>query len=562
MTQRTLSSSRIALAFGRDPLTVNKIRNRLTGKTICLNGNQAVLVRSPEDISEPALLVRGRFLSKDGWLAYELSDETGKYCAEIRLDDSEDGLRFSMRVRAPRPIWLVEWRLSGLQADQVIVPALGGQSLDRSMPTDTTISYKYPFWWNAQFVIGAAGRGGFWLRSKETEPRLKMLRVKKETTGFTLTYGFEAQAPLGAKSLDATWYLDAYEKSWKEPVDIHRAWLEDAFSLLPLSENPHWPAWASDINFVLELWGMRKDSPLPHHTFAQMVDRLKSWKRLHDPRQTLVYLPGFAEHGIDSHAPDYNPSAHLGGPRKFAHLVREAHRMGYRVMIHTNVLAMTFTHRLYRQFKKHQVVDPFGRTQGWGLDLDGDWLFEPYFAYINPGVNQWGALMERIIGRLIRTYGVDGVFLDQTLLAFNTSRGPNFLTGMNRHVRRLERAFPNVLFAGEGLHEHVLSVLPMAQIHGLDSIAEVHGLEGKTRWRDVHPVSTYLFGPYTRFTAHLLTRHPANPVFALQESYYARLGVLPALCLYNAAQKMDLPEAKRMVKRAKGITTTKPTDRS
>ncbi|MBP1648680.1 MAG: hypothetical protein H6Q30_2125, partial [Bacteroidetes bacterium] len=171
-------------------------------------------------------------------------------------------------------------------------------------------------------------------------------------------------------------------------------------------------------------------------------------------------------------------------------------------------------------------------------------------------------LMERIIGRLIRTYGVDGVFLDQTLLAFNTSRGPNFLTGMNRHVRRLERAFPNVLFAGEGLHEHVLSVLPMAQIHGLDSIAEVHGLEGKTRWRDVHPVSTYLFGPYTRFTAHLLTRHPANPVFALQESYYARLGVLPALCLYNAAQKMDLPEAKRMVKRAKGITTTKPTDRS
>jgi hypothetical protein len=562
MTPHSLSSDRIALTFGRDPLTVPKISNRLTGKPICLNGTQAVLIRSPHDISEPALLTRGRFLSEKGGCAYELSDETGKHRAEIRLEESPDGLRFSMRVRSPKPIWLVEWRLTGLQAKEIIVPALGGQSLSDTMPTDTTVSYKYPFWLNAQFAVGSAGRGGFCLRSKEIEPRLKMLRVKNETGGFALTYGFEAMAPLGARTLDATWYLDGYAGSWKEPVEIHRAWLEEAFSLRPLPENPHWPAWASDINFVLELWGMRKDSATPHHTFDQMIDRLKAWKKLHDPRRTIVYLPGFAEHGIDSHAPDYNPSPYLGGPKKFAQLVKAAHGMGYRVMIHTNAIAMTFTHPLYPLFKEHQVVDPFGRTQGWGLDLDGDWLFEPYFAYINPGTKEWGALMEKILGRLIRTYKLDGVFLDQTLLAFNTSKGPNFQTGMNQHVMRLEKAFPNVLFAGEGLHELVLSALPMAQIHGLDSIAEVHGLEGKTHWRNVHPVNTHLFGPYTRFTAHLLTRHPSNPMFALQESSYAQLGVMPALCLYNAAQKMDLPEVRKMVKRAQSLNTHKPSHRS
>lgn len=553
MTHHAPSSARVALTFGRDPLTVHRIQNRLTGKNICLNGNQAILVRTPDDISEPALLVHGRFLKEDGGCAYELFDETGEYRAEIRLEDSGDGLRFSMHLRSPKPIWLVEWRLSGLQADEIIVPALGGQSLDRSMPVDTTVSYKYPFWWNAQFAIGSSSRGGFWVRSKETDPRLKMLRVKRDATGFVLTYGFEAMAPLGAKTLDATWYLDGYENSWREPVDLHRGWLEEAFSLLPLWRNPHWPAWASDINFVLELWGMRKDSAAPHHTFDQMIDRLKAWKRLHDPRQTLVYLPGFSEHGIDSHAPDYSPSSHLGGPRKFKQLIDTAHRLGYRVMIHTNAIAMTFNHRLYPEFKKHQVVDPFGRPQGWGLDLDGDWLFEPYFSYINPGAKPWGDLMEKILGRLIRTYKLDGVFLDQTLLAFNTSRGPNFQTGMNQHVRRLEKAFPDVLFSGEGLHELVLSALPMAQIHGLDSITEVHGLEGKTRWRNVHPVNTYLFGPYTRFTAHLLTRHPSNPMFAFQESSYAELGILPALCLYNAQQKMDLPAVRKMVKRAKSL---------
>ena len=118
MVHHAFSSNRVALTFGRDPLTVRKIQNRLTGKAICLNGTQSILIRTPQEISEPAILVHGRFLSGKGCCAYELFDETGRYRAEIRLEDSEDGLRFSMRVRAPQPIWLVEWRLSGLQADE------------------------------------------------------------------------------------------------------------------------------------------------------------------------------------------------------------------------------------------------------------------------------------------------------------------------------------------------------------------------------------------------------------------------------------------------------------
>jgi hypothetical protein len=111
------------------------------------------------------------------------------------------------------------------------------------MPTDTTLSYKYPFWWNAQFVIGASDDGGVWIRTKDAEPNFKMLRVKKEQDGFALTYGFEANAPLVSKTLEATWYLDCYEESWKIPVDIHRAWLEQAFDLTLLEMNSHFPQW-------------------------------------------------------------------------------------------------------------------------------------------------------------------------------------------------------------------------------------------------------------------------------------------------------------------------------
>ena len=170
----------------------------------------------------------------------------------------------------------------------------------------------------------------------------------------------------------------------------------------------------------------------------------------------------------------------------------------------------------------------------WGLDIDGDWLAEPYFAYINPGYPAWGEIMQDVIGALISDFKVDAVFLDQTLLAFNVNKGPNFIKGMHDHILRLQKKFPHILFAGEGLHEQNVARLPFAQIHGLDSIRDVHGQDDSHGWRRVHlPISVYLFKKYTRFTGHLLTRHPGHPDFAFQEAAYDQLGVLPVLACYD-----------------------------
>ncbi len=547
----SLSTDRLRIDFGAAPFTIRRMLNRCTGQTVCIDGAFTFLLRTPLDVSEPVFLNCLRsWESSPNEIRFAITDATGKYRIQLSVAEADGEVRFTMIAAAARPIWMVEWRLSGLRLKEVIVPALGGQSIDQRMPAGSTLSYKYPFWWNAQFVIGRTERGGIWLHSRNADPGFAMLRVTRDRAGFALTYGCEAAAPLTSKTLAATWYLDAFRGSWNVPVDAHRAWMEEAFHLTPLPANRYAPAWLNDINVVLELWGMRKDQPRPHHTFDEMKERISAWAKLHPPEQTLLYLPGFANQGIDSNAPNYDPSAFLGGEKKFAELTARAHALGYRIMIHTNVLAMTFGHPLYPKFKRHQVHDAFGRPMTWGLDMDGDWLAEPYFAYINPGVKQWSDLMIGILGRLIAKYKLDGVFIDQTLLAFNNGSGPNFLAGMRKHIGLLHRAFPNVLFAGEGLHEQVAGELPMAQLHGIDSIREVHGLEGRSVWRHTHPVSVYLFSPYTRFVPHLLTRHPSHPMFAFQEAAYKKVGILPALCLYDAAQKMDIPEVRRMLTRA------------
>lgn len=551
MALNKIRTKNVSFEIKDNPFDVNGIFYLSKSTNVCPNGNMSLLIRTPDAVSLPILLSNiSNVKTKENSVSFFASDHISKSKALLNISSDNRGVKFNCRVESNKPIWLLEWKISGLKLGEVLVPALGGQSLKNNMPQGTQLSYKYPFWWNAQFVLGTTEFGGLIIRTEDIKAELKLLRVQREKESFEITYGFEVAAPLNKKTFTTEWYLDFYEGDWKNGVEIQRTWLEKAFKLKSYSKHRNFPHWANNINFILEVWGARRDRVKPAHSFEEIRGRIKEFSKMHDPSNTLLYLPGFAEHGIDSNAPDYNPSPQCGGQSEFKVLVADAHKLGYKVMIHTNVLAMTFNHRLYSKFKKYQVVDCFGRNQTWGLDMDGDWLAEPYFAYINPAYKQWGQLMIKTLGKLIKEYNLDAVFLDQTLLAFNVSNGKNFLIGMRDHIQRLQKAFPGILFAGEGINEQVLPALPMAQIHGIDSITEVHGMEGKVEWREVHPISSYLFGKYTKLVPHLLTKHPSHPMFAFQERSYDRLGVLPALVLYTSDQSIDTPEAKAMINRA------------
>ncbi len=540
------------------PLEIRSIIHARSGHEVATDTRQRFLVRVPERLSEPYFLTEVMSTNvADGALSFVLSDPENNFRLACRVSSTDRGIEWTASLNAGSPTWLLEWRIEDLGVRSFVIPALGGQTLKADMPAGMSVTYKYPFWWQSQFAVGEIDdRDGIWIRTMETDPRLKVLRLARKSSApdrFTLGLALEADGPAKGTQLSASWYLDGYSESWTEPADIHRKWMGDAFGARPYDEHPNFPIWANDINFILEIWGISKEEPEPWHTFDQMIERTREFAKHHDPSKTLLYLPGFAEAGIDSNAPDYNPAPKCGGREGFARLVDAAHDQGYRVMIHTNVLAMAYSNPLYERFKQYQVVDYFGRPQGWGNDIDGDWLHEPFFAYMNPGHEEWTEHMAGVFKDLVDSFGIDGIFLDQTLLAFNVSRGPNFMRGMREHVERLQKRFPHVLFAGEGIHELVMKALPMAQVHGLDSIAGVHGMEGAREWRHVHPISAYLFQPFTKLTAHLLTKHPTSSVFSRQEEAYEELGVIPALVLYNRSQKIDVPELQKMLKRAESL---------
>ncbi len=116
--------------------------------------------------------------------------------------------------------------LNGLNFDEILIPALGGQSINKSMPEGTTLPYKYPFWWNAQFVLGSSKKGGMILRTEDKGTELKLLRIGKENGKFSLSIGFEAKAPVTKKEFSAEWFIESYEDNWQERVEVHRRWME------------------------------------------------------------------------------------------------------------------------------------------------------------------------------------------------------------------------------------------------------------------------------------------------------------------------------------------------
>lgn len=524
---------------------------------VCADGLHKIIIRTHNAVSDPVVLEKIKYQAHNDEkteLFFE-SDEK-EYSAVIRYSKKNDGIGVHLKANSPKPIWLVELELSGFSFNEVLIPALGGQSISRNMPEGKMLSYKYPFWWNSQFFIGKVDDGGVIISSEDPSNNLKMLRVSKQNGKFSFTYGMEAEAPLVSNELEGEYIIQGFSGDWKDGVDIHKRWMSKHFELSAFDSHPHYPKWMNNINFVLELWGARKGLKA-FHTFDQMIERIEDWTKLHNPQETLLYLPGYAQNGVDSNAPNYDPSHQCGGDIKFKKLIDRAHVLGYKVMIHTNILAMTFGHPKYKEFEKYSVYDPWGRQVTWGLDLDGDWLPEPYFAYMNPGYTEWGDFMSEVLGTLIKKFNLDAVFLDQTLLAFNNSKGPNFIKGMHDHIKRLQENNPNILFAGEGINERVLPRLPVVQIHGIDSITDVHGMDDRVNWRKLHPISSYLFGDYARFSAHLLTKHTSDPIFELQEKAYSELNVIPALSLYGYEQEMDTPATRRMIERAKKISIVK-----
>ncbi len=506
-----LSGSRIA-----------QITNHLTGDRLtCLNAPPLVRQRrSDRSVQDPV-----RETTRRAGAGAQVDSVWSKGRAVTQFGPAPDReIRISQRLQAEAGTAGVSWSLSLPDTWAVLVPGNSGQRFSASAPYGTR-TFEYPLDWEGACVQIQGAKGGLLIYAADaiTLTRWPVLELEHRPGRFVIRLESRNQAPFAklTAASSADWRIRAYAGGWTHGAEIYRRHITKGLGLKRMDQRR--PEWASQIRFTVI---MGVDTPF----LQRLAERV-------DPRQTLLYIASWRKYEYDRNYPDYTPDP------QFVPFVREAHRLGFRVMAHVNHFGCDPKHPLYERFAKYQMRDPFT-----GAHLWWDWtLVDPpiKFAYINPASREWRQEFIRRMVALVAETGVDAFHLDQTLCIFNDQNGLiDGMTCMQGNValhKELSEALPDVALSGEGLNEVTAIHEHFAQRHvwGYDHVQHTWNNELLAL---SHPISSYLLRPHTIIYGYLGYTNPVNQPQAWMawQRAYECFGVIPTWA-WPSADQLDSP---------------------
>ena len=277
------------------------------------------------------------------------------------------------------------------------------------------------------------------------------------------------------------------------------------------------PAWVGETGLVVTYIDPRLD--------VGILDRLAEQV---DPAKTLLYLNQWRKDDFDVNFPDYTAKP------EFGRFVEAAHQYGFRVMAHVNLIGVNADHPRYAEFQRFQYRNPWtGNPMGWFWDRTD--IPRNRIAAINPASAEFRKYFVQQLKEVWQKYGVDAFFLDVSARVENDANG--LVEGLNAGQgnvllhKELATAMPGVVFGGESLHEGTFFRESFAQ-----------RWKNPPRWDPTrrstpHPISAFLFSPYTVPYGHLGLPNPDKGIQLYQEylESYEIWGVLPTLRLSSVA---------------------------
>lgn len=242
--------------------------------------------------------------------------------------------------------------------------------------------------------------------------------------------------------------------------ELHLAWAEAAYGLVPFAERSDVPPWVDDLRLVVTLHGQRWTGYV-FNTFDQMAEALRVVCDEVVGAEVLAYLPGWEGRYYRSY-PQYAPGLDMGGAAGFDRLRGAAAELGVHLMpmfgVHGVHVAQfpDWERSAFRSRSDRRVV---GVNEP---DWDGDRAPEDDQVFCNPGEPAFRAHLAAQIDGLLERHPVDGVFLDTSACWFNDPRA-NLLDGYRLLLDDLRADHPDVLFAGEGWFDALLALFPVNQ---------------------------------------------------------------------------------------------------
>ncbi len=364
-------------------------------------------------------------------------------------------------------------------AVDVIAPIKGGQILKH------TYGSNYPGGWESQLFILQGQRGGAFIRCEDKSYGFKGFEYEKyQDNSSTIVFASYPHAPFEEQNqfISPIWKINAYQGDWQVPARQYRDWMHE--KLQPL-DRTQMPSWVDEIKVII-IHSKIEPAILPH------------LNQLLDAEKTLIYMHAWRHRGHDGDLPNYSASAIKPG---FGDFIKEAHRYGFKIMVHVNMVGISPEHPLYTELEKYQLIDPWNNEKkGWYWE---DLTNTSRHAYINTASRAYRQMFVEKLKRLQETYNIDAFHLDISTEVENDKNGRiDGLTMAEGNIllhQQLLEAMPGIVLGGESLHEVTFLYESFAQRWWIPPTAEPH------------PISSFLFSSYTKPYGYFIPnpdRHP------------------------------------------------------
>jgi len=385
-----------------------------------------------------------------------------------------------------------------------IIPANGGVRLHSRSASDQTFAYG-AWGWHFPGLLLQGPRSGVAIWTEDPRWRFVSVRVRRTSGRWMLALHTEADAPWASASRceSVAWRFRAYTGGWTAGASILRAAVSRRSG-----DRGGAPAWTRDIACVVRVIGR-----------GEAKNQLASLARAVTPRRTLLYISDWRSHRYDVMYPDYTPAADA------VLFIREAHRLGFRVMAHANLLGMSPLHPRASEFQPLVEVNPHGLgLEGWWLDRDTPgriWCLNPAYRVVRR------LLVDEMTAswRAARFDALHLVFPGISNSDHGRIDGANAIMGARDLVAELARAMPGVALGSEG---HADFLLPAV----LAMTGDAH-LNDLQRDDEYHPIRAAVFDGMVHTYGHLGTPDQRTDLapFLRYASVLDRLAALPPITM-------------------------------
>jgi hypothetical protein len=324
--------------------------------------------------------------------------------------------------------------------------------------------WDFPRDWRTGFAVWQQGKRFFTVVTQESPWRFKRLRALRTGDRMRLEIIQDASLRERTRALQSSAWDIGYCGAIEPLLDHYADFVRQAFAAPDFAQRDDMPAWMRRVGLVVNLHGTDWNGQT-NLDFAGMTQAAEALAPLFPPPQTILYPIGWDGRYMRAY-PDYAPSPGLGGQEGFRSFVARARGLGFHVMPHLNAMAVNMRHPLYLTHLKDYVIrDGNGLPRhSYTIDWDHDGLGDAAHAYIALEPPALREILVAAVTRLVRDYGIDAVFLDETCNVFYNDPAWDQVEGVRRLVQDLHQAQPDLLIAGEEWNEMLLGLTPLVQI--------------------------------------------------------------------------------------------------